>query len=336
MGREEAALIEKIRGLFPSQRAEVGIGDDAAIVAFDGKLVITTDMLVEGVDFTSSTPMEFVAAKSLAANLSDLAAMGAEPLAFTLAAGFPKAAIERFEIFIDSLAKHSAEEGIELIGGDLSLAPALTISITALGRFHRDGKPLLRRGAKPGNRIFVSRPLGGSAAGFSLIQKGWGLAAKGTVSAPEGSSFNYAQRELAGAALRQHLAPRAELALGKQLAAIDGITACIDISDGLSTDLHHLCNAAGTGAVVEWERIPIFSELDTAGRTLGVNLEDAVLHGGEEFALLFTSSLREAELSQRLGRPVYAIGKIVEGSEVRLERGGASVPLAAHGFDHFA
>ena len=105
-------------------------------------------------------------------------------------------------------------------------------------------------------------------------------------------------------------------------------TACIDISDGLSTDLHHLCEATKVGAEIERQRIPLFPGLQESG----VDVRGAVLHGGEEFALLFTASLRESELSSRVGRPVYAIGRIVEQRGVRLD--GAA--LEPRGWDHFS
>ena len=104
-------------------------------------------------------------------------------------------------------------------------------------------------------------------------------------------------------------------------------TACIDISDGLSTDLHHLCDASSVGVEIERQRIPIFPGLEQSG----VDVRNAVLHGGEEFALLYTSTLRESELSARVGRPVYAIGRIVEQKGVRLD----GEPLEPSGWDHF-
>jgi thiamine-monophosphate kinase len=132
--------------------------------------------------------------------------------------------------------------------------------------------------------------------------------------------------------MARHLNPEPEVALGIALAGIDAVTACIDISDGLSTDLNHLCDASKVGADIERQRIPRFPDIDRAGPSLGIDVTQAVLHGGEELALLFTASMRESELSKRLGRPVYAIGRIVEQRGVRLD----GEPLGAGGFDHFA
>ena len=299
----EADLIRRIRELFP--RA----GDDAAVI---GEQVITNDMLVEDVDFTQDVPLRLVARKSLAVNLSDLAAMGARPLYALVAIGSPDEA--KTAALIEELAIAARERRIEIVGGDLSRAEKLFISITAIGEAKR---PILRNGAKRGDRVYVSRPLGGSAAGLFFLQH------------PPANDA-YGARELVASAIRRHLDPEPEVELGLSLVGV--ATSCIDISDGLSTDLHHLCDASGAGAEIERARIPVFPDLQAHGAALGVNVRDAVLHGGEEYALLFTSPMRESELSAHTGRPVYAIGRIVEERGVRLD----GQPLEARGWDHFA
>jgi len=293
----EANLIARIRELFP--RA----GDDAAIV---GDQVITNDVLVEDVDFTADTPPHFVARKAIAVNLSDLAAMGARPLHAVVAIGSPDE--ERARALIEELGR---ERRIEIVGGDLSRAAKLFVSVTAVGEAKQ---PLLRRGARRGDRIYVSRPLGAAAAGLHFIRR------------PPAAGAAYALREFAESAVRRHLDPEPEVELGMKLVGI--ATSCIDISDGLSSDLHHLCDASGLGAEIERQRIPVFPGLQEAG----LDVRAAVLHGGEEFALLFTSSLRESELSARVGRPVYAIGRMVEEKGVRLD----GAPLEPRGWDHFS
>jgi thiamine-monophosphate kinase len=164
-------------------------------------------------------------------------------------------------------------------------------------------------------------------AGLALLQKGFGIDG----SAPGGQAVIYAQREFAASAIRRHVDPEAEIALGLALASIPQVTSCIDISDGLSTDLHHLCEASQLGADIERERIPVFPDLLPASAALGINAQQAILHGGEEYALLFTSSLRESELSARASRPVYAIGRMSRAAGVRLD----GQPLEARGWDHF-
>jgi len=310
----EREIIEHLRRRFP--RA----GDDAAVI--DDR-VITNDMLVEDVDFTRAIPLEFIARKSLAVNLSDLAAMGAHPEWAMVALGIPQWVDAR--AFIDRIADAASAHHIEIIGGDLSRAEKFVVSITAAGRVSR---PLLRSGARRGDRLYVSRPLGASFAGLHLLQNGWSIAANGDVSAPP--DVAYAQREFGAAAIRRHVDPEPEVALGIALSSIAEVTSCIDISDGLSTDLHHLCESSQCGAIVERDRIPLFPDLLSNAGPLGIDTAQAVLHGGEEFALLFTSSLRESELSSRLGRPVYGIGRITE-RDVLLD----GKPLEPQGWDHF-
>ncbi|MCU1227540.1 MAG: thiamine-monophosphate kinase [Acidobacteria bacterium] len=304
----ERDLIARIRDRFP--RA----GDDAAII---GNQVITTDMLIEEVDFTRAIPQRFIARKSLAVNLSDLAAMGATPSHAVVALGAPDWV--DVDAFLDAIAESANEHRIEIVGGDLSRAEKFVISITAIGTTDR---PLLRSGARAGDRIYVSRPIGGSASGLALLRRGWSLDPPSTLA--------YTQREFAASAIRRHIDPEPELALGIALGAIAEVTACIDISDGLSTDLHNLCEASNCGAEIERERIPLFPDLLGSGTALGIRAQDVVLHGGEEYALLFTSSLRESELSARVRRPVYAIGKITT-SGVTIN----GAPLEAKGWDHF-
>jgi thiamine-monophosphate kinase len=308
----EAQLVARVRELF-SER----IGDDAAVV--DGQ-VYTTDMLIEDVDFTRAIPLRFIARKSLAVNLSDLAAMGAAPSYALLSLALPPWVLENVDEMLTAFAEAARQHGIEIIGGDFSRAEKLTISVAAIGRVVT--RPLLRSGAKPGDRVYLSRPIGGSMAGLQLLTK----------EPREG----YAEREFVDSAIRRNIDPEPELALGMALARVPEVTSCIDVSDGLSTDLHHLCGASQCGAEIEKERIPVFPDLLGYGPKLGINVRDAVLNGGEEYALLFTSTLRESQLSGMVGRPVYAIGRITSAREVVLKEEGIARPFAAGGFDHFA
>jgi thiamine-monophosphate kinase len=152
---------------------------------------------------------------------------------------------------------------------------------------------------------------------------------------PAAIRASFEQRAFAQSALLQHLSPEPEVALGASLAALDAVHACIDLSDGLSTDLGRLCEASSCGAIVEWERVPPLAGLASIGAPL-VNVDDAVMNGGEEFALLFTADARESELSAATGRPVYAIGRITREQELLVERAGERTPLPPRGFDHFA
>jgi thiamine-monophosphate kinase len=297
--KSEHEIVARLRQLFPRT------GDDAAVI---GDQVITVDMLIEDVDFTQNVPLRFIARKSLAVNLSDLAAMGAQPRYAVVALGLPEWV--NTDMLTDALAEAAREYDIEIVGGDLSRSDKLVIAITAIGEAKQ---PLLRSGARPGDRIYVSRPLGGAAAGLAFLGKPL-------------DDMPYALREFAQSAVQRQIDPEPEVELGMKLVGV--ATACIDISDGLSTDLGHLCDASNVGAEISRERVPVFPGLIESG----LNVRDAVLNGGEEYALLFTSRLRESELSTRTGRPVYAIGRIVEGRGVMLD----GQPLEPRGWDHFA
>ena len=309
----EAQLVARVRELFSPR-----IGDDAAVV---GDQVFAADMLIEDVDFTRATPPRAIARKSLAVNLSDLAAMGAKPSYALLSLAVPAWSLDVVDEMLVAYADAAKEHGIEIIGGDFSRAEKMTIAITAIGRI--EIRALLRSGAKPGDRVYLSRPIGGAAAGLELITKNVDVKA-------------YAFREFIESAIRRQIDPEPELDLGLALARIGEVTSCIDVSDGLSTDLYHLCEASQCGAEIAKERIPVFPDLQSYGPRLGIDVANAVLHGGEEYALLFTSSLREAELSTRLGRPVYAIGRMTRERGVVLTDDGAARPLPRGGFDHFA
>lgn len=337
MATTEEELIRKIASIFPPPARGLGIGDDAALYVGEGVTAVTNDVLVEDVDFTSHIPRNFIARKAIAANLSDLAAMGAEPRALVLGLAFPPDHLDDVEVFLHAFAAECARERVDVIGGDLSRAEKWFISVTAIGNVG-DGEALLRSGAKAGEQIFVSRPLGASAGGLKLLARGWTISADGVVTPPETAArpFGFAQREFAQAVIRVHVAPEAERLLGMKLSRERLATACIDLSDGLSTDLNRLCAASSIGAEIDWEKVPMFPDLHRTGFTLGIDSEKAALHGGEEFALLFTSPLREFELSSKLGRPVYAIGRTTKDRTVRLLRDGKSSELPPGGYDHFA
>lgn len=316
----EDDIVRRLRQIFSDR-----IGDDAAVI---GDMVATTDMLVEGVDFTAETPPQFIARKSLAVNLSDLAAMGAQPTWALASFAMPPWFMPHLDAFLEALAAAAREYRIEIVGGDLSRSTSLVISIVTCGAI--GPRALLRTGARPGDRIYLSRPIGGAASGLALLRDGW------TITGPPARSAGYSVIEFARSAMRRQLDPEPELALGSALARVPEVTACIDVSDGLSTDLNRLCTASRCGAEIDRDRIPVFPDLITAAPALGISTRDAVLHGGEEFALLFTSSLREAELSSRLGRPVYMIGKITAEEGVNLIDEGVSKVLAPGGWDHFS
>ena len=334
MARREDTFIETIRSTFAPAEVVVGIGDDAAVFEARGNVVITTDILIEDVDFFSDAPLHLVGHKALAVNLSDVAAMGARPTSFLMTIVTPSDRLDSLQPLLEGMAALARRSGAVLIGGDLSSGPLLAISITAMGR-PSVGAPLRRNAARKGDRVYLSRPVGGSAAGLKLYREGWRLSHDGSVVPPGDRPASQSLRDAAAAMLRHHLAPEPETELGMALGVLDKVDSCIDVSDGLSTDLYRMCEASGVGATLDWERIPICPGLEENARAIGVTIEDAVLHGGDELALLFTSPLTEFQLSHLLGRSVYAIGIIETTPGVRLNRQDFQVPLGDYGWDHF-
>ena len=311
----EFALIEAIRARSMLTREDVvlGIGDDGAIVSPrpDSELVVVMDTLVAGRHFPLETAAFDVGWKSLAVNLSDLAAMGAEPAWATLALTLPKGDADWTLAFVDGFMALAREHRVALVGGDTTSGP-LAVTVTAHGHVPR-GKALRRDGAKPGDTIFVSGTLGDAAAGLRAVQRG-------------------EEHE----ALRERLdRPTPRVALG--LALRDVATACIDVSDGLLADLRHILERSGAGAMLDVDVLPsspalrAFASLDER-RALQ-------LSGGDDYELCFTVPReREAEAlaaAQRCNVPLTRIGAIEATHGVRTKSGIAIVSARA-GWDHFA
>jgi thiamine-monophosphate kinase len=324
----EGKIIDFLRRQFTARSFALrkGIGDDAAVIhpaGADEDWIISTDMLIEGVDFQRNwaSPGQ-LGHKALAVNLSDLAAMGAQPRFFTVALGIPDDVSERWiHAFFKGLKKLGIVYKALLIGGDLSRSPGeIQISITVLGEsVHR--KTTYRCGGKPGDAIYVTGTLGLASAGLRLLQRGVGLAS----TQPE-------RRALAAQRM-----PRPRCTEGLWLAQSGYVRCMMDLSDGLSMDLPRLCSESGTGAEVNLSRLPVFKE--------SVNLHfdpiELALHGGEDFELLFCVKSRvtaafEAAYPKHLA-PITCIGTLTANPTiVQVAREGTpGLPLIAAGFDHF-
>ncbi|HEX6183233.1 MAG TPA: thiamine-phosphate kinase [Pyrinomonadaceae bacterium] len=323
-----------------------GIGDDAAVfrqrAGFD--TVVTADMLVEGVDFRLgsgwATPRD-LGHKALAVSLSDVAAMGARPRFCLLSVGVPRARwrggfAEEFYRGVRALA---AVHGVRIIGGDTSSAPErVVIDSVVLGEVRR-GRALVRDGAKPGDQIFVTGSLGGAAAGLKILERGAvgnrRLVPRRSTSAPTPSdAFTRAERGL----VRRQTRPTARVEWGALLGERGLASALIDVSDGLSSDLAHVCRESGVGARVEASLLP----LDPLLKASGVGGDEALalaLDGGEDFELLFTAGPRKASRLPRevSGVPVTRVGEVTaERGKIRLVRDGRAPLLKPGGFEHFA
>jgi thiamine-monophosphate kinase len=277
----EFEFIEKLR-----RKYSLGaIGDDCAVLPKDEKTdqVITADLLVEDIDFRLDwTKPEFLGHKALAISLSDIAAMGAEPKWAMLSLGIPENVwhSDFIDRFYDGWFSLADEFNVELIGGDVSRVPErLVIDSIVIGEVAK-GKAILRSGARPGDLIFVTGKLGGAAAGLQLMKNGL--------------SYESMKPDRDIELTLRQLQPLPQVNIAKLLKIQAIVTSMIDISDGLSSDLMHLCKESGVGAKVYADRIPVDENLRDLYRSEQERLEIA-LNGGEDFELLFT--VPEAQLS---------------------------------------
>ncbi|MDF1535998.1 MAG: thiamine-phosphate kinase [bacterium] len=325
----EFKLIEMIeaRAGLPSYPVVVGIGDDAAVLDVGPRtqVVTTTDMLVEGVHFgRETTPPRDLGYKSLAVNLSDLAAMGASPVQSFLSMGLtPDTRLADLEAFVDGFLE--AGKGITLAGGDTVSSPSgWVISVTVMG-LSPSGKVLRRDMAKAGERLWLCGPVGDAAGGLSILL---GETKAGT---PEDSDF----------LVRRHNRPEPMVRMGKILLET-GFSACaIDVSDGLLQDLGHICRKSRVGAEIETEKLPLGRQLLDLADANGKDPLDWALAGGEDYSLLFTVPPEKEEklaaLVQREELDAVSIGRIVPVTGIRVTRDGEPVEREGkQGWDHFS
>jgi thiamine-monophosphate kinase len=314
------AAIREIVGPPALPRIQLGIGDDAALwqPSRSHRAAITSDALVEGVHFSRETmTLEDAGWRAMMSNASDLAAMGARPLLATVALEFPveRNVAELYE-FYRGLASAAHAVKMSIVGGDLSRAPLISVVVAAIGEV-RASHAKTRGGARPGDAIAVTGPLGAARAG---------LKAATHPDALSGSELH--------AALTAFRRPRARCDEGRFLAASRNVHAMMDCSDGLSTDLDRLCTASGVGAVLE--RVPVAASARELARRRGEDPERFALAGGDDFELLVTMRARAfrsvaSRFGKRFGRPLERIGTIR--SQAGIEFRGAS--LERTGWDHF-
>jgi thiamine-monophosphate kinase len=299
------------------------LSDDAAV--FDPppgrQLVAAADAVVAGVHFLPDDPPETIGRKLLRVNLSDLAAMGAAPLGYLLTVALPRSTPEAWiAAFADGLAADNEAFGVHALGGDTVSTPGpATFSLTAIGTV-APGAALLRGGARPGDRLWVSGTLGDGALGLRVL--------RGELTP-----------DPAGHLARRYRLPDPRLALGAALAGV--ATAAMDVSDGLVQDLGHLCRASGCGAAVEAAALPLSDAARTAVEADPARLQ-LVLAGGDDYELLFAAPLeRSVEVLARAmaaGTPVAMIGAFAEGPPEVAVRGADGAPLPPvqkGGWSHF-
>lgn len=308
----------------------LGMGDDCALLAPTPgqRLAISSDMLVEGQHFLPDADPADLGHKTLAVNLSDLAAMGATPLAFTLALALPPpraADTAWLDAFSDGLLALASAHACPLVGGDTTAGP-LTIGVTILGQVP-PGAALRRSGAQPGDDVWVSGALGHARLALGVLRNEWPL--------PPG---------LLPVAHRRLARPTPRLALGVALRGI--ASSAIDVSDGLLGDLRHILRASGVGARINASDVQKTATLGGGGKHVAAipreRLLAATLAGGDDYELLFTAAAARRDAILRAGRvadtPVSRIGHITTGSALHLlaDDGSAMDAQRYLGFDHFA
>ena len=336
----EFGLIERLRdtlGVPDAPGLLAGIGDDAAVYrAGDGRAhVLTTDLLVEGVHFDRTyTPLRYLGWKALVASVSDVAAMNAEPRYATVALGLPNnVSVEQLEALYAGMADAAERYGFAVVGGDTTAAARLLVSVTLVGEAVEDSV-VYRSGARPGDLLCVTGDLGSAAAGLRILLAG----KKAHEAGGDGESEPGAQPDLREFAyvVERHLYPQARLDRVRTWRE-RGVQphALIDISDGLASEVHHLCRASGTGAIVEGGLLPMHLQTVLAAEQHGEAPEDLALYGGEDYELLFAISEAQAAL---LEDDTFAVvGQVVEAEEgVTLRKPDGTVEaLEARGFRHF-
>jgi len=323
----ENDIVQLLHRRYPGQGRIVkkGIGDDAAVVhprRAEEYLVITTDTLLEGIDFRRewTTPYR-LGRKSIAVNISDLAAMGARPRFFTVSLSLPAGISKRWVLeFYKGLNAPASSKGAQLIGGDLSRSESgILITVTAVGE-SLNRRILYRSGGRAGDCLYVTGILGRSAAGLKLLQ-----------SCRAGSRIQ-SKRD----ALRAHQTPEPRSETGIWLAQSGLVRCMMDLSDGLSTDLPRLCKASGVGAEIHVADLPIFPE----SRTWNCDPVKMALHGGEDYELIFSVPKTKSRLLEDTypsGFPKIArIGRLTGTSpKVWMLESGKRRRLPEQGYDHF-
>lgn len=332
-GAGELALLRQIRSRAASRphgSLRLGIGDDCALLAprRDEELAVTTDLSIAGRHFRLDWhPAEAVGHRALARGLSDLAAMGARPVAAFLSLGLPReltlskgrrsAWVDRF---FDGFFALAQAHKTALAGGDLAESPIAVADIVLVGAVPR-GKALLRSGARPGNVLYVTGALGGAAAGLDcLAQLAHGKSRSQTPFIPKRLE----------ALLAPHLYPQPRIAQGLWLQRHRLATAALDLSDGLSTDLAHLCEESGLAAEVDADAVPLHP---------GATLAQA-LHGGEDYELLFAAAPTTRVPKKIAGIRITKIGRMVKrrsgGPGISLLTTDGPIALEPRGWEHFS
>ena len=328
----EFGLIEHLTNNIKIKNPETnfGIGDDAAVLDFQNKkTIITTDLLVEGIHFNLIyTPLKHLGYKSVIVNLSDICAMNAIPKQITLSlAVSSKFSVEALEDFYEGVSLACNRYNVDLVGGDTSSSlTGLVISVTAIGEANEE-EITYRNGAKPTDLICVTGDLGGAYMGLQLLEREKNVYSENPEVQPDLSGHDYI--------LERQLKPEARLDI-VQILKKAGIkpTSMIDISDGLSSELIHLCKNSKTGCRVYAEKIPVDTTTCNMAKEFNMAPETAALNGGEDYELLFTIPILDYEKIKAI-KGISVIGNMTEAIEglFLVSPDGNTVQITAQGWN---
>lgn len=330
----EFGLIEHLTREFPllNGSSEVGVGDDAAVIN-NGELrtVVSTDMLVEGIHFDMMyTPLKHLGYKSVVVNLSDIYAMNARPGQVTVSIALSnRYSVEALEELYAGIKQACDFYGVDLVGGDTTSSPrGLVISVTAIGSARAEDL-VYRSGAKPGDLICLSGDFGAAYIGLQLLEREKEVYLSAPGAQPQLEEHKYMiERFLKPEARRDVIAAFAKNKLRP--------TAMIDVSDGVASEIFHICKSSGVGALLEESGISIHPDVQMQAINFGIDPATVALSGGEDYELLFTIDPKDVD-KVRFLPDIFIAGEILPKSEgVMLNsKGGKLHPLQAQGWQHF-
>jgi len=330
----EFGLIEHLTRDFPIRQPSTlkGIGDDAAVID-NGAFctVVSTDLLVEGIHFDLAyVPLKHLGYKAVVVNLSDIYAMNAIPKQITVSIALSnRFSVEALDELYEGIRAACNAYSVDLIGGDTTSAPkGLTISITAIGQGEKN-RLVYRNGAKPGDLICITGDLGAAYLGLQILEREKRLYLEHPGVQPDLEDQKYA--------ISRQLKPEARRDMIEIFQKIDlKPTAMIDISDGLASEIFHICRQSGVGALVEESGIPMHPDAELLALKFKLDPATCALNGGEDYELLFTINPADIEKVRFLPE-IYIAGEILEAKDgIRLQtKGGNLHPLKAQGWNHF-
>ncbi len=346
----EFGLISRLTAGLTAANTEthLGVGDDCAVLHYgeERDILVTTDLLLEGVHFDLQyTPLQHLGYKSAMVNLSDIYAMGGRPRQLTVSIGISsRFSVEDMELFYSGLSRACQAHGCDIVGGDTtSSRTGLTISITAIGDVAA-GQAITRRGARPNDIICVSGDLGAAYMGLQLLEREKAVYNQQLQEAIDRGQKpdelppfepDFAGREYI---LERQLKPEARADIVKALADA-GLrpTAMMDISDGLSSELHHICSQSNTGCRIYEDRLPLDYQTAAMAEELNLNVTTCALNGGEDYELLFTLPLTDHDRAAALPG-IKVIGHMTPPGQglLLIGRDGAELDLKAQGWNPLA